>query len=262
MTKFVALLSGKGGVGKTTSTLNLGVALRTYGRDVIILDANISMPNLGLHLGSTNLNVYLNHVLKNENSIIDSVYRHPSGLKIIPASIHFQDIEGSSLLNLKDKISELKNKAEVVLLDCAAGIGDEVLHVLKAADEAIIVTNPDLVSVTDALRTIHFSEENGVTVLGILVNKIRGDEFELSVDNIETILNKPVISEIPYDDNVRASLKAKHPVVFAYPDSKASEKYKKLAARLIGTVYGEPSTYEEIIKPTFFEKIMQVLGLK
>ncbi len=262
MTKFVALLSGKGGVGKTTATLNLGVALKYYGRDVAIVDANITMPNIALHLGSTNLPVYFNHVLKNQKNILESIYRHPSGVKVIPASINYQDVEGSSLKNLKAKLSDLNNNTEITLIDCPPGIGKDVLHVLKAVDQAIVVANPDIVSVTDALRTVHFAEENGVTVLGVLLNKVRGDAHEMSVDNIESIIEKPVLAQIKHDDKVREAINAKHPVVFAFPDSKASSNFKELAAKLIGTVYVEPIEEKEEVQPTFFEKMLSMLGLK
>ncbi len=262
MTKHIAILSGKGGVGKTISTINLGMALKYYGRDALIVDANIKMPNIGLHLGHTNLPTYLNHVLKKEKSILESIYRHPSGLKIIPASIAFDDVEGSSLSKLKHHITELKDKVEVVLLDCAAGIGEEVKHILELADEALVVTNPDMVSVTDALRTIRFCEDKGVSVLGIVVNKIKNDGIDMSSKNIESILTKPILGEIPYDESVRESIKVRHPIVYWQPESEPSKSYKRLASRLIGDTYFEPDAVEKKKQLNWHDKIYRILGLK
>ena len=83
MTRFVGILSGKGGVAKTTTTVNLGAALNYFKRDVIIVDGNLSTPNLGLHLGIPIVPISLHDVLKNKNNIVESIYQHESGLKII-----------------------------------------------------------------------------------------------------------------------------------------------------------------------------------
>ena len=93
MTRFVGILSGKGGVAKTTTTVNLGAAFNYFGRDVTIVDGNLSTPNLGLHLGVPVVPISLHDVLKGKNDILESVYQHNSGLKIIPASLYVNEMD-------------------------------------------------------------------------------------------------------------------------------------------------------------------------
>jgi len=234
MSRCVGILSGKGGVGKTTTTLNLALAMREFRRDVCVLDANIGMPNVAIHLGCTNLPVYLNHVLKNSNKMAEAVYRHPSGMKVIPSSLVHTDIDGSSLENMNEHVNQVKNKFELLLVDCPPGLNDDAKHVINAIDEAIVVTNPDLASVTDSLRTIHYCEENGVSVLGVILNKVKGDKHEMSSENIISMLDKVILGEIPHDDTVKEALNTKHPVVFSFPEADVSKSFKNLAKQLIG----------------------------
>lgn len=159
MTKIIAIISGKGGVGKTTSAINLGAALSDLGKDVTVVDANLTTPNVGLHLGVPVVPVSLHDILKSEKHITESVYLHPSGLKIIPASIALKDIEDVNLRRLKEKIAGLRGVGDIIIIDSAAGLGKEAVAAIESADEVIIVTNPELPAVTDALRSIKLVEK-------------------------------------------------------------------------------------------------------
>lgn len=256
MTRFVVVASGKGGVGKTTTALNLALALIGFGRNVMVIDGNISTPNIGLHLGAPTIPITLQHVLQGKNKIKDAVYLHPTGLKLIPSSISLGDSDDVLIKKLKEVLPDLKDIAEIVLIDAAAGLGSEALNSIKYAEDLIVVTNPDIPAVTDALKTIRKAEIEGTKVLGIVVNQVRGDSHELSIKNIETILEKPIIGIIPYDDSVRKSLHLKNPVMHTYPMSNASKAYKKLAANLIGEKYID----SVIDKKGMFDYIMTRLG--
>src|SRR3989344_4661915 len=102
MTKYLVIASGKGGVGKTTLAINIGKALVDFGRDVIVVDGNVSKPNIGLHLGSTKLPSTLHDVLKREKNIREAIYMHPSGIKVIPGSIAFKELEELQMENLSE----------------------------------------------------------------------------------------------------------------------------------------------------------------
>lgn len=258
MTKYVVIASGKGGVGKTTTALNLAVALSNFGREVIVLDANISTPNIGLHLGAPKIPITLHDVLKGKSHIRDAAYLHPSGLKVIPSSISSSDSNDDLLENLKHVLPDLDGTAEIVLIDAAAGLGKEALHAIRYSEEAIIITNPDIPSVTDALKTIRKCEAEGTNIVGVVVTKVRNDNVELSIKNIETILEKPVIGIIPHDDNVRKSLHLKNPVSYTHPTTHASIAYKKLAANLIGEKYIE----SVIEREGLFDYVLKRLGLR
>ncbi len=235
MSRCVGILSGKGGVGKTTTTLNLALALREYKRDVCVLDANIGMPNVAIHLGCTNLPTYFNHVLQNKAHISEAVYRHTSGMKVIPSSIKFKDINSVKLDEIHKHVNQIKGKTELLLIDCPPGLNQDAQHTINAIDEAIVVTNPDLASVTDTLRTIHYCEEKGVSVLGVIINKIRNDKYEMSPHNIASMLDKVILGQIPSDTKVKEALNTKHPVVFSFPEAESSKSFKNLAIKLIGS---------------------------
>ena len=237
MTKFIAIASGKGGVGKTTTALNLGTALSNFGKDVVVVDANLSTPHLSLHLGSPKLRVTLNDSLIGIVDIKDAAYLHPSGVRIIPSSIALEDSSKINYEALHDALLGLTGATELVLIDTAAGIGDDAKAAIKSADELIVVVTPDMPSIAEAMKTIRIAEEHGVKVIGAVVNRHKGDKFEVSKNNIEALLDKPIIGLIPEDNSVLRSLALKHPVVYTHPDSEASIGFKKLAAKLMGQNY-------------------------
>lgn len=237
MTKFIAIASGKGGVGKTTAALNLGAALSNFGKDVVVLDANLSTPNISLHLGSPRLNATLNDSMKGNANIRNTAYLHPSGIRIIPASIALEDYTTTDPNLLHDSLLGLIGSTELVIMDTPAGHGRGSKAAIRAADEIIVMTTPDILSVAEAIKTISIAEDSGVKVIGALVNRCKGDKFELSMKNIEAMLDKPIIGVIPEDNSVMRSLALKHPVVYTHPDSAASIGFKKLAAKMMGQDY-------------------------
>lgn len=236
MTKFIAVTSGKGGVGKTTTALNLGTALSNFGKDVVVVDANLTTPNISIHLGSPKLSVTLNDSLKGNVDIRDAAYMHPSGVRIIPSSISLEESSPKFDL-LPETLLGLVGSTELVLLDTAGGIGNEAKAGIKAADEVIVVVTPDILSIADALKTIKIAEDHGKNVIGVVINRVKNDKFEVSKKNIEAMLDKAVIGIIPEDNSVFRSLALKHPVVYTHPDSAASIGFKNLAAKLMGQEY-------------------------
>jgi len=235
MTRFITIASGKGGTGKTTVAVNLGVAMRNLGFDVVVLDANLTTPDIGLYLGVPEPPITLNDVISEENSVHQATYVHSSGMKIIPGSICFEKIREPNYEKLKHVFKQLQGTTEIVLVDSAAGLGKETTSTFDHHGEVLIVTNPDLVSATDAVKTIKFAEENGTTVIGTILNKIKNDKVELSINNVEAILGMPIIAEIPFSDDIRKSQQKKHPVAYLYPSSIASISFKRLATKLAGS---------------------------
>jgi len=239
MTRLIILTSGKGGVGKTTLSSNLAAALTDFGENVIVMDANLTTPNIGLHLGMHLTPNTLHNALKGECRLKDAIYPHPYGFKVIPASLGLNDLKGVDVGRLPEISLNLIGKADYVIMDCAAGLGREAISALSASDEAIIVTNPDLPSVADALKVLNIAKETNVKIIGVVVNRIKGNLFELSKHEIKSLLKVPVIAEIPEDPNVALSIVAKKPLIEFLPSSPAAIEIKKLAARLIGRKYRE-----------------------
>jgi septum site-determining protein MinD len=222
-------VSGKGGVGKTTLVSNLATALAELGQDVIAVDANLTTPNLGLHLGLHLAPKNLHHVLKGDSRLENAIYPHPLGFKVIPSSIDTNDLEGVDAGRLPEVTLNLLGKADYILLDSAAGLGREAISAINAANEILIVTNPDLPSVVDALKVARIAERNNKKILGVVINRIDEKRCFLSKNEIENFINLPVLAEIPEDKNVSKSIVIKNPLVNLDPNSPAAVEIRKLA---------------------------------
>ena len=233
MTKFIAIASGKGGTGKTTTAVNLATAFNDLGKDVVLLDANLTTPHIALHLGLPEVPTTLHDAIRGISHITEAMYLHPSGLKVIPGGIADLLTKKEKKKNLNELLLGLYGKTDLVIVDSAAGIGAEALEAIKASDETIIVTNSDLSSLADALRTIKAAEEAGSVVLGIVLNRVNRVNFDLSLDDVESTLGKRIIAVIPEDKKIRKSLSVGHPVVHTYPFSPSSKEFRNLAKLLI-----------------------------
>lgn len=234
MAKLITVTSGKGGVGKTTTAINLGAALNAFGKEVIILDANLTTPNVGLHLGAPIVPVSLNHVLLGKAKISDAIYEHESGTKIIPSSLSVKELRRLNHGKLKDVGKKLRKMADYIIYDSAAGLGEEALASFDAADELILVTNPEIPAVTDALKASKVIEQLGKSVKGVIVTRVKGNKTEMPISNVRDMLELPIMGVIPEDKNMQSSLVMKDAIVHTHPKSKASRAYKGIAARIIG----------------------------
>jgi len=247
MAKIITITSGKGGVGKTTTAINLGAALNSFGKEVIILDANLTTPNIGLHLGAPIVPINLNHVLSGKARIVDALYEHESGTKIIPSSLSVKELMSIESNRLIDLSKKLKKMADYIIFDSAAGLGEEAIAAMQSGDELIIVTNPEIPAVTDALKTSKVIEQMGKEVKGIIVTRVRGLKTEMSITNIRDMLELPILGVIPEDGKMQEALVMKNALVHTHPRSKAARAYKKIAARIGNVDYKERLTIIERI---------------
>lgn len=236
MSKVIAVISGKGGVGKTTVAVNVAAALVNFGRQPVVVDGDLHSPNVGMQLGSPSLPVSINHVLAGEHPVSSAMYLHPCGIRVIPASIAFHEASGARHEDLHLVVDGVRASADLTLLDCPSGLGKAARSVIASADAVLAVTTPDLVSVTDALRSIQLAKSLHKEVLGVAVNQLLPDS-ELSLSNVATIMDTPVLVGVPYDSAVSESLRIRHPVVFSHPDAISSIRFKELAALLVGDRY-------------------------
>ena len=233
--RVISVLSGKGGVGKTTITANLSAALAKFGYSVVAIDANLTTPNLGIHFGLHLSEVTLHDILKNTDKLRDGIYIYPGGVKIIPGSLSVDDIIEVDPSNLSKVVANLVS--DFVFIDSAAGLGREALSSIGVCDEVLIVTNPDLPSVADALRTIKVAEKIGKKITGIVLNRVGKLRNELKKVDVESVLSYPVIAQIPEDRTVQKSIDERTPLIYSYPNSKAAIEIQNLAFRLIGSNY-------------------------
>ena len=179
MAKIIVITSGKGGVGKTTTAINLAAAMNYFGQDVLVIDANLSTPNVGINLNSPEVPINLNHILNGKAEVFEAVYEHDSGIKILPSSLSIKELKNLKPEKIKDFKKDFKKISDYVIVDSAAGLGIEASSAIELADELIIVTNPEMPALTDALKTVKFAEQMKKPIAGIIVTRVRNDNIEL-----------------------------------------------------------------------------------
>ncbi|MFH1585403.1 MAG: AAA family ATPase [archaeon] len=234
MGKTIGIVSLKGGVGKTSSVVSLGDAISGFGKKVLLVDGNLSAPNLGLHLNLFNPDVTLHHVLNRSANMKDAIY-NVGNFDVVPASIS-TNLQVNPL-KLKDKLWYYKNKYDIILIDSSPSLNDETLASMLASDEIFVVTTPDYPTLSTTLKAIKLAKQRGTIIDGLILNKVHNKNFELSLDDIEKTSETPVMAVIPYDINMLRAVSEFTPSTALKPKSKASNEYKRLAAALIGEKY-------------------------
>jgi len=237
MSKVYVIISGKGGVGKTTSAINLGLSINELGKETIIVDANLTTPNVGLHLGSPIVPITLNHVISDKAKVEEAIYEHESGVKVMPSSLSIGELKSMNHEKLSGITKKLKKIADIIILDSAAGLGEEAKSAMKAADEVVVITNPEISAVTDALKTIKLAEQLNKKVVGVIVTRHEGKKWEMDIPTVRDMLEVPILGIIPEDDSVKESQRLKAGVVHTHPNSKSAKSYRKIARRILGSEY-------------------------
>ena len=234
MGKTIGILSLKGGVGKTSVVASLGSAIASLGKDVLLVDGNFSAPNLGMHLNVVDPDITIHHVLSGSHNITDSVMSMDDfNFDFIPASIFYN--KGINVLRLKDKLKNLKDYYDFIILDSSPAMNDETLAVMLASDEIFIVTTPDYPTLSMTLKSIKEAKSRNIRIDGLILNRVYGKPFELTIDQIEDTAEVPVLAVIPEDVNVAKSVSRFTPAYIQNPRSGGSREYRKLA----GVVSGE-----------------------
>ena len=237
MGRIISVASGKGGVGKTTLVSNISAALARYGNSVIAVDANLTTSNLGIHLGVSMYPVTIHDVLEGIADVNDALFHHEHGFQVLPADISIRNIKKLTPKNVTKILYKLSDKADYVIIDTAAGLGKEATEFVKAADELITITNPNLPAVTDALKLNTIATKHETEPIGVVINRIKNHPSEMSVAEIRDFLSVPVLGKIPEDKSVHKSLSAKTPVIVHSPKSMAAQHMRSVAAYLIGEEY-------------------------
>ena len=261
VSKIIGCISAKGGVGKTTSAINLAAALNHFGKSVVLVYANLTTPNVGIYLGLPVAPVTLHDVLRGRKEIRQAVFQHKSGLKLVPASISVKDAKKVEPHKLANAVMDLDGHSDFIILDGSPGITKESMAVIKAANEVLIVTNPELASVTDALKTIKLCKEFKKDIFGVVVTKTNVKNADMSMKAIEEMLEIPVVGVVPEDRAVKFAIANREAVVHNYPRSAAAVQYKKLAAEILNLKYSE--RIEKVASSSgLFDWFMRYLGFK
>jgi len=254
MSTLIVITSGKGGVGKTTTAINLGAAINNFGKDVLVVDGNVSTPNVGLHLGSPEVPINLNHVLNEKADVFEGIYEHESGLKIMPSSLSIKELEKLNLDKLRGLKKEFKKISDYIIVDSAAGLGEEAMASIKMADELILVSNPEMPAITDALKAIKLAQNLKIPVKGVIMTRVKKNGIELEPSTVKEMLEVPVLGMVPEEISISEALNMKDAVVHTHPKSKAARAYKEIAAALADVEYDSDKDKEK-----FLEKIMKLI---
>lgn len=235
MGKVITIVALKGGVGKTSSVVALGSALADFGQSVLLVDANFSAPNLGYHLNIIDPEITLHEVLARTANIGDAIYEFNEKFHVLPSSMFTKT--KINPLKLKDKLSYWKRKYDYVLIDSSPALNDETLAVMLASDQILVVTTPDIPTLSATLKAVNFARQRGTPITGLILNKVYDKNFELSLKDIEDTVEIPVMAVIPHDVEVVRALSESKPYTVHKPNSRGSEEYKRLAATLLGQRY-------------------------
>jgi flagellar biosynthesis protein FlhG len=239
--KVIAVTGGKGGVGKTTVSANLAVAIAAQGRDVMLVDADLGMANVDVMLG-LHTRFHLGHVVMGECTLEEAIVTGPHGLQIVPAASgvkHMANLTDSEQAGIIRAFTDLYHRVEVLVVDTAAGLHHSVLTFSQAAHHVLIVVCDEPASITDAYALIKvLSREHGVQRFQILANQTRRsgegpDLFQKMSKVCDRFLNVTLefAGSIPFDDYLRRAVQRQSAVVEAYPASISSVALKNLAMK-------------------------------
>jgi septum site-determining protein MinD len=239
MSECIVITSGKGGVGKTTTTANLGVALALQGSTVAVVDADIGLRNLDVILGLENRIVYdLVHVIEGECRLKQALIRDKrvEGLRLLPAA-QTRDKNAVTPAQMRELIQQLKETHDFVLVDCPAGIEQGFKNAVAGADRAIIVTTPEISAIRDADRIIGMVEAAELPEPQLIINRFRAKMVKagdmMNKDDILEILAIPLLGVIPDHEEIIVSANRGVPVSFN-EDSVVGEAFRRVARRLHG----------------------------
>lgn len=248
MGESIVVTSGKGGVGKTTSTANLSTALANMGKTVVAIDADIGLRNLDLILGLENRIVYnLVDVIRGRCRPKQALIRDKKNknLYLLPSS-QVEDKTAVSPDEMKKLCEEFKSEFDFVIIDCPAGIEQGFKNAIAGADRAIVVTTPDVSAVRDADRVIGLLQHNDIPP-GLVLNRLSIKMVEagemMSRDDILEILAIDLLGIVPEDSEIVISGNQGSPAVLK-AESQAGQAYKRIARRILGE-YVEIPTFEQ-----------------
>jgi len=253
MGEAIGILSIKGGVGKTTTTVALGAALAQQGKNVLLVDGYFSAPNLALHLGIVQPETSLYDVLQGKSNALAAIIETDYGFDILANKLAFKKIFYPNYLKLREKIQHLKYHYDVILIDSSPSLDHETLAAMMASDKLLVVTTPDHTTLSCTLHAVKVAKQKNVPILGLVLNKVYGKDFELSLEQIQNMTKTPVLAVIPHELTVPQALAEFKPATHG-KDTDAVVEYKKLAAYLVGENYHD-KRFKTKLRSWFSNKI-------
>ena len=238
MSEVIVITSGKGGVGKTTTTANVGTGLAQLDKKVVLIDTDIGLRNLDVVMGLENRIVYnLVDVVEGNCRIKQALIKDKKypNLFLLP-SAQTRDKTSVNPEQMKKLIEDLREDFDFILLDCPAGIEQGFQNAIAGADRALVVTTPEVSAIRDADRIIGLLEANEIGRIDLIVNRLRMDMVKrgdmMSVDDVCEILSIDLIGAVPDDEQIVISTNQGEPLVGS--SSLAGKAYQNICHRLVG----------------------------
>jgi len=245
--RVITVTSGKGGVGKSTVSINLAMQFRRMGKSVIIFDADFGLANIEVMIGAIP-KFNLSDMIFRGKDIKDIIVKGPEDIGFVSGGTGINglgNMNRDQVAYLVYKLKELETLADIIIIDTGAGISDSVLEFVSSSAEVILVTTPEPTSITDSyalLKSLNaragFEKEN--TKIKVIANRVTGDEDGQNLFNKLNVvvskflqLNMEFLGIIPMDDNVPKSVMQQKPITMAYPNSKSTKAFEKLSEKLL-----------------------------
>jgi len=264
MGEVIVVTSGKGGVGKTTTTANIGTGLASMGYKVVLVDADIGLRNLDVVLGLENRIVYDIVDITGGNCRLRQALikdKRLEGLHLLPAA-QTKDKTAVSPEQMRELCAELKKEFDYTIIDCPAGIEQGFRNAIAGAEKAIVVTTPEVSAVRDADRIIGLLEAADLREPKLIINRIRprmvrqGDM--MSIEDMIDILAIDLLGVIPEDEMIVITTNRGEPVVLDQ-GSRSGQAYRNISRRILGEDVPMMNLEEE---GGFFKKLRKIIGLK
>lgn len=263
MSEVIVITSGKGGVGKTTTSANVGTGLANMGKKVCLLDADIGLRNLDVVMGLENRIVYtLIDVVEGNCKLHQGLIKDKKNpnLYLLPAA-QTRDKDAVNPEQMKELCDSLRDEFDYVIIDCPAGIEQGFKNAIAGADRAIVVTTPEVSAIRDADRIIGMLEANDIRNIRLVVNRIRQDMVKrgdmMSVDDVIEILAIDLIGIMPDDENIVISTNTGEPIA-KDENSLPGKAYGNMCRR----IQGEEVPYIELnANGGFFDKLRNLMGM-
>jgi septum site-determining protein MinD len=261
--RVIVVTSGKGGVGKTTTTANIGTGLARLGYKVVLVDTDIGLRNLDILMGLENRIVYnIVDVVENRCKLSQALVKDKRlpNLSLLPAA-QTRDKSALNEEQMVEMCEKLKAEADFILLDCPAGIEQGFQNAIAAATEAVVVCTPEMSAVRDADRVIGLLEaRENITNYKLVLNRIRPHMVRtndmMDVDDVLEILSVKLLGVIPEDKDIIVSTNKGEPIV-TIEQSLAGQAYRNIARR----VAGEDVPFMNFDAPTsWVDKLKELLG--
>ncbi|MDI3539367.1 MAG: septum site-determining protein MinD [Methanolobus sp.] len=243
--KIYTAISGKGGTGSTTVSINVGAAIAGFAKKTLLIDADIGMPTVGLMLGIETSGATLHDVLAGTAEAKEAIYDGPNNMKVMPGSISLQSFLNTDPDRLADVVESLRESYDFIIIDSPTGITRNSVSAISLADELILVMNPDIASLAGAMKVKTIAESMNKPFLGFFLNRSAVTSNELNAERIEGTLGVKMLENLPEDINVKKSLAFKAPVVVKYPGSPVSVGFNRLSASVAGIKVPAVETYQE-----------------